>query len=473
MPSAPQTTVSELGDSRVRVDVRVPAQEVERSVQARASELGRELKLPGFRRGHVPAPLVLQRVGREAVLEQAIRDSLGSWYTAAIAAAGILPVGDPKIELGELPAAGEELGFQIEIGVVPTATLGAYRGLEVPRREPAADEERLEREIESMRERLARLETVARAAQSGDFVVVDYVGSLEEDGELAPFEGGTGRDQLVELGSGNLIPGFEEGLIGALAGETRTLALTFPADYGAEQLAGRETSFAITVKEVKERLLPELDDDFAADAGFEDLAELRAEIRERLTADDTARADAEFRQAALDVAVDAAEVPLTDELVEARAAEMWERTVHSLAHRGVSRESYLKLTGRSEQEILAELREEAALALRREAVVTAIVQAESIEPSEVQLEEALAETADREGVTTAALVERLRDNGRLSEALDDLAAKMAIDLICELAVPISPQQAAARERLWTPDSGGPAPDGGERPDSGGLWTPDR
>ncbi len=186
MPSGPQTTVADLGDSRVRVEVRVPAEEVERRVNERATALGKELRLPGFRRGHVPAPLVLQRVGRDAVLEQAIRESLSTWYAAAIAESGILPVGDPKIELGELPAAGEELGFSVEIGVLPVAKLGAYRGLEVPRREPAADEQQVESEIEKVRERLARLQTAERAAQDGDFVVIDYVGQLREGDELSP-----------------------------------------------------------------------------------------------------------------------------------------------------------------------------------------------------------------------------------------------------------------------------------------------
>ncbi|HUA12852.1 MAG TPA: trigger factor [Solirubrobacteraceae bacterium] len=471
MPSGPQTTVADIGDSRVRVEVRIPADEVERRLNERATALGKELRLPGFRRGHVPAPLVLQRVGREAVLEQAVRDSLSGWYAAAISESGILPVGDPKIELGELPAAGEPLGFSVEIGVLPVAELGTYKGLEVPRREATADEQHVEREIERVRERLARLETAERAAEENDFVVIDYVGRLREDGELEPpFEGGTGRDQLIELGAGNLIPGMEEGLVGASAGESRTLELSFPAEYGAEQLAGRDASFDVTVKEVKQRILPELDDDFAADAGFENMDELRADVRERLQAADEERAKSEFRQAALEAAVGAATVPLTDELVAGRAQEMWDRTLHALAHRGVTREGYLKLIGRGEEDVLAELREEAALSLQREAVVTAIVAAEQIAPGEDELAEALEPTAAQEGVTPAALVERLRDAGRLQEALDDLAARMAIDLICEQATPISPGRAEARERIWTPEE---RESEGDSKKSGELWTPDR
>jgi len=230
--------------------------------------------------------------------------------------------------------------------------------------------------------------------------VVDYVGSIavEQDGsegepEWELFEGGEGRDQLVELGGGNLIPGFEESLIGAGAGETRTVPLTFPAEYGNTELAGRDASFEITVKEVKLKELPALDDDFATDAGFDDMEELRADIRARLLEVEEGRVEADFRQAALDAAVSSARVATTPELVKARAREMWERMLHSLSHRGISREAYLQITGREESEILTEMEPEAELALRREAVITAIVEAEGISPSEEQLLEALAPTA--------------------------------------------------------------------------------
>src|SRR6185437_13903233 len=349
--SAVKTTLTELGDSRVRLQVEVEPGEVEGRVEQRARALGSQLKLPGFRKGKVPAPLVIQRLGRDAILEEALRESLPAWYSDAIASSGVVPIGDPEVDLdfANLPPKGQELRFSIEIGVLPKAELGEYKGLEVGRAEEEVPDQRVEEALAAERERLARLETVERAAGAGDFVVIDYVGSLPgEDGELVPFAGGEGRDQLVELGSGNLIPGFEEGLLGSSAGEERTLSVTFPADYGAAELAGREASFAITVKEVKEKQLPELDDDFAVDAGFDDLEELRGDIRERLLESERARVQAEYRQAALDAAVANATVPVTPELVSARAREMLERNLHQLAHRGISREAYLQITGRTE-----------------------------------------------------------------------------------------------------------------------------
>ena len=279
MAAAVTTKTTELGDSRVRLEVEVPSEALERELRSAAAELGREMRVPGFRAGKVPGDVVLRQVGREAVMDEAVRRGLPSWYEEAMADAEITPVGDPKLDLEDLPAKGAPLAFTIEVGVVPPAQLGDYKGLEVGRREPSADPEQVQAELERLRESLAALETVERAAASGDFVVMDFSGSI--DGE--EFEGGAARGHVTELGSGRLIPGFEEQLEGAAAGEERSVEVTFPDDYPAEHLAGREASFAVEVKEVKEKRLPELDDDFAVEAGgYDSLDELRSEIEQRI-----------------------------------------------------------------------------------------------------------------------------------------------------------------------------------------------
>ncbi|HEY2768247.1 MAG TPA: trigger factor, partial [Solirubrobacteraceae bacterium] len=432
MPSTVTTTVTELPESRVRVAVRVPADEVEHSIEHKARDLAGTVKLPGFRRGKVPAPLVIQRIGREVVLEEAVRDSLGGWYVQALEHASIVPVGDPQVDLGELPERGGDLEFSFEIGVLPKARLGEYRGLEVGRAEPEVPAERIDREIDQLRDRLARLQTAERPAEHGDFVVLDYAGSLAgEDGAQEPFEGGEGRDQLIELGSGNLIEGFEQGLLGAAAGESRTLELTFPADYPRAELAGRAASFDVKVKEVKRKELPDADDDLAVDTGFDSLQELREDIRGRLLEDHERRIEEDFRQDALDAAAAHATIEVPAALIEGRAREMWERILHSLSHRGVSREAYLGISGRSEQESLAELLPEAERALRREAVLTAVVEAEGISPDEDELLESLAPAAEREGLDAPELLARLRDAGRVDELREDLAARRAMDLIAQ------------------------------------------
>jgi trigger factor len=468
MSVALTTTVTELPESRVRVQVEVLPSEVEARVESKARQLGREMRLPGFRRGKIPAPLVIQRVGREVVLEEAVRDTLGNWYANAIDTAGIVPVGDPQLDLGDLPSQGAALEFSIEIGVLPTARLGAYKGLEVGRREVLVEEEAVETEIEGLRERLARLESVERPAAAGDFVVVDYVGSI--GGE--PFKGGEGRDQLVELGSGNLIPGFEEGLEGAGAGETRTVELAFPSDYSSQELAGRDASFQITVKEVKHKQLPEVNEDFAVDMGFDSVEELKQDIRTRLGESDAKRVEAEFREAALDAAVQGAQVRTPEALVQAKAREMWERMLHSLSHRGISREAYLKITGREEEQAISELAPEAAQSLRREAVIAAVVALEEIAPSESELIEAIAPVAEREGMEPQKLLEDLRKSGRIEGVREDLAARQAVELIAAEAISIPMERAQAREQLWTPESQSGESEAAGEPAAARLWTPD-
>jgi trigger factor len=449
MPAV-KTTVTELPESRVRVEAEVPAAEVEARVQDTARRLGRDLKMPGFRKGKVPPPIVIQRVGRDYVLDETVRGTLGRWYVEALDASGIHPVGEPDLDLGDLPKAGDPLTFTIEIGVRPTAQLGDYKGVEAPKREPEASDEAIQAELEALRERSARLDTVEEPAGEGDFVVMDYVGSI--DGE--PFEGGEGRDQLLELGSGRLIPGFEEQLKGAAAGDERTVNVTFPDDYGAEHLAGKDAQFAVTVKEVKRKNLPELDDDFASEqVGFDTLDELKEDIASKLREADEQRADAEYREAVLDAVVAGATVDVPATLVEARARELWERMLHSLGHQGISKDAYLQISGKSEDEILDEAKPDAEQALRREAVIAAVIEAEEIEPSDGDVLAALQASATREGTTPEKLRQRLDDAGRLDEVREDLAQRAAIDYLVEHANPIDPGRAAARDKLWTPDKG--------------------
>jgi trigger factor len=462
MAPAVKTTVTELPDSRVRVEAEVPADEIERRVQQAAKTLSRQMRIPGFRRGKIPPPVVIQRVGRAAVLDEAVRSSLGRWYVDAIDAAGIVPVGDPTLDVGELPEQGQPLTFSIEIGVRPQASLGDYKGLEVGKREPTVADEDVEREVEGLRDRLATLETVEEAAQSGDFLLVDYVGTL--DGEA--FEGGTGRDQLLELGSGRLIPGFEEQLLGASGGEERTVEVSFPDDYGAEELAGRPASFAVTVKEVRRKRLPELGDDLAVDAGFDTLDELRADVAQKLREAQEAEIEAEFREAVLDSAVSGAEVEVPDDLVTARASELWDRLLHTLSHQGISKEAYLQISGKTEEDLLEEAKPDAERALRREAVLAAVVEAEGLEPSDEDVLRALEASAQREGLTPEKLRDRLAQAGRLDDLRADLASRQALDVLADAAQPISVEQARARDKLWTPGQ-----DEGDKPAAGRLWTP--
>jgi trigger factor len=459
--SSVKTSVTELPESRVRVQAEVAADEVERRVQQAAKELGRQMRIPGFRKGKVPPPVVIRRLGREAVLDEALRSSLGNWYVDAIDGAGIAPIGEPELDVGDLPGQGEPLAFSIEIGVRPQAKLGEYKGLEVGRREPQVQEAQIAEELERLRDRVATLETVQRDAAEGDHVVIDYLGKLGDE----PFAGGEGRDQLIELGSGRLVPGFEEQLLGAKAGDERTISLTFPEDYPGD-LGGKEASFDVSVSEVKAKRLPELDNDFASEAGgFDSLEELRQDISTRIADADARAIEREFEQAVVEAAAAQAEIDLPDKLVHARAHELLEQTLSALARQGVSKDAYLRIAGKDEETLAHEAEPDAANALRQEAVLAAIVAAEQIVPSDAEVAQALRPAAERDGTEPADLVEQLRKNGRLESLREDVANRQAVELLVREAKPISVEQAQAREKIWTPGKD-------ERESGPGqIWTP--
>ena len=456
-----QTTVKELPGSRVSVEVEVPAGDVERATSRAARALAKEMRMPGFRQGKAPASLVIQRLGFGSVLQEAIREALPEWYERALLDARVSTIGDPSIEMVSTPdEEGEGLEFKFEVGVRPPAQLGEYKGLEVGRRENEVPEDVVDREVERVREGFARLQPVERAAAEGDSLLIDFEGSI--DGSA--FEGGKAGDYLLELGSGRLIEGFEEQLGGAKAGEDREVKVTFPDDYQAEHLAGKEALFAVKVKEVREKVLPDLDDEFASDASeFDTLEELRADIREKVGQALEGRAEEDFRIAAVDAAVDAATVEVPAELVTARAAERWERMERQLAQRGMDPNAFLQMQGKTREELIEESKPDAERELKREAVVTAIAEAEEIEISDDELFEALEHSAQHERTTPQKLLARLRENGRDAMVVEDLRARKAIELVAEAAQPIPLEQAEAREQIWTPEK--------ERKEAGGLWTP--
>src|SRR4051794_22211244 len=457
-----KTAVTELPESRARIDVEVPPGDVDRQMQRAARVLAREMRLPGFRKGKAPPSLVIQRLGRGAVLEQAMRDGMVEWYERAMIDSGVSPVGAPDIEVTSVPESeSAPLGFRVEVGVRPAAQLGDYKGLEVGRPDPEVPEDVIDRELERMREAFAKLEPVERAAQEGDVLLVDFQGTIEGE----PFEGGEAHDYLLELGEGRLLEGFEEQLTGAEAGDEKQVEVSFPQDYRAEHLAGRDAVFAVSVKEVREKVLPELDDDFAGEASeFDTLEELREDIRAKLAEAVGERIDQEFRIAAIDAAVANATVDLPDDIVAARATERWDRVERQLAARGINPATYLQMQGKSKEEVIEESKPDAERELAREAVLSAIVEAEDFDVSEEAMVRALAHNAEHQRTTPEKLLERLRREASDAPLREDIQIRKAIDLLTEQAKPIPVAQAEAREKLWTPEK--------ERAEAaGGLWTP--
>ncbi len=460
-----KTTVAELPNSRVRVDAEVDAADVETRMRKVAEGLGREMKIPGFRQGKVPSEMVMQRLGREAVLRQTLESSLADWYERALLDAAVTPVGDPQLNVDEFPAEGGPLKFSIEVGVRPTAELGEYKGLEVGRAETEVPAEAVDAELERLREGFASLEPVERAAEQGDVLLIDYRGEIEGE----PFEGGEARDYLLELGAGRVLDDFEKALEGASADEERSASVSFPDDYQAEDLAGKTAAFTIAVKEVREKELPDLDDDFASEASeFDTLDELREHISSQMAEVLDRQAGERFREAALDAAADNAKVELPDELVAARAEEGWERFVRSLEQQGMQPDAYLKMQGKTREEAIAEAKPGAERALKREAVLAAVADAEGVEIGEDDMLEALEIPPGHEDhghPEPREALDQLRRSGREGLLEQDLKMRRAMELIADEAKPIPLEKAEAREKIWTPEKER------EAEESPGLWTP--
>ena len=419
------TTTESLPESRVQVTAEVPWTEVQARMNDAAGRLGRSMRVPGFRPGKVPPQMVIQRYGHEMVLDEAVRGAIGAWYVAALEQAKITPIGDPELELGELPEQGQPLSF----------SFGDIGDLKVERREPAADPEVVDEQLERMRDQLGRLEAVDRAAQEGDFVVIDFKGFTGEGDAREAFEGGEGRDHLLELGGGRFIPGFEEQLVGLSAGDEKVVTVTFPDSYpAAPHLEAQPAEFEVLVHEVKAKQLPELDDNFASEAGgFDTLAELRADLEESARKQDEARVDREFEEAVLDAVVERATGEIPASLAEARARELWESMLHQLSHRGLTKDAYLQMSGKTEEELLADATPDAEKALRREAVLAAVIEAEGIEPSDGDILDALQAPAVQQGVKPEKLRKRLEKNGRIDELIEDLAQRQAVELLVRRA----------------------------------------
>ena len=415
-------------------------------VQRAARALAREMRMPGFRKGKAPPSLAIQRLGYESVFQEAIQEALPEWYQKSVYASGIVPIGSPDVEITKAPTAeGESVEFKYEVGVRPTAELGEYKGLEVEKAGTEVPDEVIDREIDRMLEAHASLDVVDRAAKEGDQVLVDFVGSL--DG--VEFEGGSANDHTIEIGSGQLIDDFEEQIIGAKAGEEVAVNVNFPEDYGAAELAGQNADFAVTVKEIRVKQTPEADDDFASDASeFDTIAELRADIAEKLGESAEQRIEQDFRVAAVDAAVKNAKVGIPEDILRARGEERWDRVERQMAQQGMNPDTYLQMQGKTRDEIIDESLDDADQEIRRESVLVAVADAEGIEVTDEEMAEELEHAASHERTTGAKLLERLKRDGRHEMVIADIKVRKAMDVIAESAKSIEMSAEEAGKKLW-------------------------
>ena len=444
-----ETQVEELGGDRIRLTVEVPSDEVKHAVDHAASDLAGSLKIPGFRKGKVPMPVLLARVGKEKLMSEAVESHIGGWFWNAASSSRIRPVTQPEYGY-ELPSSSEDpFAFTAEVGVQPKADPADWTTLEVPAAEPDVPEELVEHELEALRSSVAELVPVeGRGAADGDALVIDVDG---EDGEAQ-------RDLVVTLGAGRLLPDLEQAIAGMRAGETKEVEYGLPDD--------ERRTVQVTVKEVKEPVLPPIDDELArAATEFETLDDLRADIEGRLREQIEDELEGEFRGAAVDALVDASDVQVSEALVEARAGNLLRAFVNGLERRGISVETYIALSGETAEQIQQRLLDEARRSLSRELVLEAVAERLGIEISDDELRAFIlehAELADEEDAE--AVLEQLWHSGRHETLRTDLRLRNALDRVAAEVKRIPVELAQVREKLWTP--------GQEKPEGAAkLWTP--
>jgi trigger factor len=393
-------------------------------------------------------PVLLARVGKERLYTEAVESHIGGWFRTALRGTTVRPATPPEYDY-ELPASpSETFQFTVTVGVQEPPELPDWSTLEVPAADAEVPAELVDAELEVLRSTVADLAPVdGRPAREGDTVVVDLVSS---DGEAQ-------RDYVVELGSQRLLPEIEEGLVGRAAGGEKEIEYRLPD--------GGEASITASVKEVYEKVLPPVDDDLAKAASeFDSIAELREEIESRLGGQVEEQLESQFRTAALDTLVDATELEVAPGLVETRAVELWNALVRSLERRGISPEVYVQLSGRTPQQIQADIEAEARQALAREIVLEAAADKLGLEVSDEDVDALIREQSEELGEDADEVIAQVRDAGRYEALRADLRLRAALDRIAAEVKRIPMELAEAREKLWTPEK--------EKPETATkLWTP--
>jgi len=443
-----ETLVEELPENRVRLTVQVPSHDVHHAVEHAASDLAQSAKIPGFRKGKVPRNLLIQRVGRERLMAEAVESHIGGWFWNAAARSRVRPVEQPEYDF-ELPASdNEDWHFTATVAVQAKPELADWKTLEVGAYEPEVPEELVDRELDALRSTVAELVPVeGRPVGPDDTVILDMVSP----------EGGTRRDYVVELGRGAVVDEIEQGLVGMSAGETKDIPF---------ELADESTqAVTVTVNEIKEKVLPPLDDELArASSEFDTFAELRADIEERIREQIDEEVEAQFRSDVADALVAASKVDASGPLVETRTRELLRSLARQVEARGVQLETYLAMTGQSADDLIARLRGEAARSVARELVLDAAADQLGIEVADSEVEELVRDQADAFGDDADEQLLRLRESGRFESLRDDLRLRKALDRIASEVTRIPRELAEARESIWTPEK--------EKPQTEAkLWTP--
>ena len=421
--------VEKLEKNMAKLTIEVSAEELEKALETAYQKNKNKMSIPGFRKGKVPRNMIEKMYGPAVFYEDAANELIPDAYEKALAECEEEIVSSPTVDVVQIEK-GKPFIFTAEVALKPEVTLGKYKGVKVEKTEVEVTEEEIDAQIEKERENSARTITVTdRPVKDGDITTLDFEGFV--DG--VPFEGGKGGDYPLTIGSGSFIPGFEEQLIGAEIGKETEVNVTFPEDYHSADLAGKAAVFKCTVKEIKEKELPELDDEFASEVStFDTLAEYREDVKKTLTQQKADAAKSAKEEAVIEAVVEDAKMEIPDAMLETEQRQIVDEFAQRMQMQGLTMEQYMQFTGTNPQMLLEQAKPQALKRIQSRLVLEAVAKAENLAADDAEFEAEIKDMAEKYQMEADKIKDMLGERGR-KQVLEDLAIRKAVDFLVENA----------------------------------------
>ena len=424
--------VEKLEKNMAKLTIEVSAEDLDKAMEKAYQKQKSRISLAGFRKGKAPRKMIESMYGKGVFMEDAVNSLVPQEYTKALGECDLEIVSQPEINVTQMEP-GKALIFTADVAVKPEVTLGDYKGVEVPKSEIAVTDEEVDAEVKKEQDKNARTVAVEdRAAANGDITTIDFEGFV--DG--VAFEGGKGTDYALTLGSGTFIPGFEDQLVGANTGDHVEVKVTFPEEYQAKELAGKEAVFQCDVKKIETKEVPELDDEFAKDVSeFDTLAEYKEDVKKKLTEKKEKEARTAKENAAVDKAIENAQMDIPELMTKTECRQMMDDFSRRMQQQGLSMEQYFQFTGQSMDKMMEDMKPQALKRIQTRLVLEKVAEAENIQPSEEEITEEIQKMADAYKMEADKIREAIGESG-LEQMKKDMAVQKAVTVIADAAVEV-------------------------------------
>ena len=424
--------VEKLEKNMAKLTIEVSAEDLDKAMEKAYQKQKSRISLPGFRKGKAPRKMIESMYGKGVFMEDAVNSLVPQEYTKALGECDLEIVSQPEINVTQMEP-GKALIFTADVAVKPEVTLGDYKGVEVPKSEIAVTDEEVDAEVKKEQDKNARTVAVEdRAAANGDITTIDFEGFV--DG--VAFDGGKGTDYALTLGSGTFIPGFEDQLVGENTGDHVEVKVTFPEEYQAKELAGKEAVFQCDVKKIETKEVPELDDEFAKDVSeFDTLAEYKEDVKKKLTEKKEKEARTAKENAAVDKAIENAQMDIPELMTKTECRQMMDDFSRRMQQQGLSMEQYFQFTGQSMDKMMEDMKPQALKRIQTRLVLEKVAEAENIQPSEEEITEEIQKMADAYKMEADKIREAIGESG-LEQMKKDMAVQKAVTVIADAAVEV-------------------------------------